>query len=221
MSSLPFQTLNLPASCTAPAANSTSFELKPDVPTDIWRKPGPPEISTFNAPIIYKKIKLSQFKRARVTVSAPWKTLYDQGGLVLVLPREGNGAEGKWLKTGIEFYNNQAYVSTVTKDNWADWSLSPSGVVDGTSAKSKQVTLEMERNEKEGTLWVYAVLPGASGKQGEERAPLREVTWLLSEKDQDVWVGIYAAKPTEDKPEQAEEGELKVEFEGWQLDLMD
>jgi hypothetical protein len=58
------------------------------------RKPGPPEISTFNAPLIYKKISLSSFQRVRVTVSADWKTLYDQGGLVFILPSEGDGAKG-------------------------------------------------------------------------------------------------------------------------------
>jgi len=185
----------------APAESTKSFTLKPDNPTDIWRKPGPPEISTFNAPIIYKTIALSSFKRASVTVSANWGTLYDQGGLVFILPSQGSGADGKWIKTGIEFYAKEVYVSTVTKDQWADWSLVQAGVKNG-----NQVTLEMERNPEEGTLWIYAV-------DGGKRIPLREVTWILSEKEQDIWVGVYAAKPNEG-------GDLVVEFKDWELELL-
>jgi hypothetical protein len=54
---------------------------KKGTPTDIWRKPGPPEISTFNAPILYRKVSLEKFRSVSVNVRAKWGVLYDQGGL--------------------------------------------------------------------------------------------------------------------------------------------
>lgn len=42
-----------------------------------------------------------------------------------------------------------------------------------------EVTLEMERDGKEETLWIYVI-------DGEERIPIREVTWVLNEKEQEV-----------------------------------
>ena len=134
---------------------------------------------------------------------------------MFILPQEkGDGESGKWIKTGIEFYQGEAYVSTVTKDRWADWSLVETGIrVVGAGeggVQEKEVTLEMERNVEEGTLWIYVI--GEGGK----RVPVREVTWVLSEgEEKEVWVGIYAAKPI--KGEEGEE--LVVGFSGWELDL--
>ncbi|KFY35915.1 hypothetical protein V494_05499 [Pseudogymnoascus sp. VKM F-4513 (FW-928)] len=187
-----------------PSPSSNSFTISPDYPTDIWSKPGPPEVTTFNAPIIYKTIPLSKFQRARVTVTADWGTLYDQGGLVFILPSAVEGQAGKWIKTGVEFYSGEVYVSTVAKDNWADWSLVQAGIKGG-----KEVTLEMERDTKEGTLWIYVL-------DGEKRIPLREVTWVLSEKEQEVWVGVYSATPT---TERNGRGKLVVEFKNWKLEV--
>lgn len=187
-----------------PAPSSNSFTISPDYPTDIWSKPGPPEVTTFNAPIIYKTLPLSKFQRVRVTATADWGTLYDQGGLVFVLPSSVEGQAGKWIKTGVEFYSGEVYVSTVVKDNWADWSLVQAGVKGG-----KEVTLELERDAKEGTLWIYVI-------DGEKRIPLREVTWVLSEKEQEIWVGVYAATPT---TERGGRGKLVVEFRDWELEV--
>ncbi len=38
------------------------------VATDIWRKPGPPVVDTFNAPVWYRRLPLGEFKSAKVTV---------------------------------------------------------------------------------------------------------------------------------------------------------
>ena len=54
-----------------------------------------------------------------MNVKADWKTLYDQGGLCLVLLREGE--ERKWVKTGIEFTHGGPHVSTVGCDRWVGW----------------------------------------------------------------------------------------------------
>lgn len=121
--------------------------------------------------------------------------------------RYADRTPSKWIKTGIEFYAGAPYVSTVTKDSWADWSLVAAGIVD-----SRQVTLEMARDAHEGTLWIYVVVAG----QGEEqRIPVREVTWMLSEPEQEILVGVYVAKPTK-----GGEDELVVGFKGWELELL-
>lgn len=111
--------------------------------------------------------------------------MYDQGGLVLILPAEkGDGVEiggiektSKWLKTGVEFVEGKTWVSTVGCDRWADWSLSSAGIVaalrEAGDDKTKTLTLELERNQDLGTLYVYAVLEDGS------MVPLRENTYAL------------------------------------------
>lgn len=83
------------------------------------------------------------------------------------------------------------------------------GIVD-----KKEVTLEMERNEVEKTLWIYVVVASKESVK-EDRIPLREVTWILSEEDQDLLVGVYAAKPTA-----GGNGDLIVKFRGWELETL-
>lgn len=164
------------------------FSIKAPPSTDIWAKP--PSTFRFNAPILYKTIPLASFKRARVAVTADWKSTYDQGGLILVI----NGPDGsqKWIKTGIEFTHGKPHVSTVAKDVWADWSLFP--VPSGGPA----ATVEMVR-EQSNTLWIYLV-------EGVQRNPIREVTWAFEEENQECWIGTYAAKPSK------EGDDLVVEF---------
>ncbi|KAL1991219.1 hypothetical protein VTN49DRAFT_5723 [Thermomyces lanuginosus] len=171
-------------------AINVDFSIKASPSTDIWEKP--PSTHRFNAPILYRSIPLSSFKRARVSVTAPWKERYDQGGLILVLQSAG-WKEKKWIKTGIEFLEGRPNVSTVTKDRWSDWSLLP--VPSGGNA----ATIEVCR-ESGGSLWIYLV-------EGISRVPIREVTWAFEQEDGvELWVGPYAAKPS-DKP-----GELVVDF---------
>ncbi|KAH7312818.1 hypothetical protein BKA65DRAFT_147379 [Rhexocercosporidium sp. MPI-PUGE-AT-0058] len=232
---IPFHTFPPSAPPLLPSANTTSFCLSPPAShaTDIWRKPtnniSNPDIaiSTFNAPIIYKSIPLSKFKRCRVTFTATYEILYDQGGLVFVLPSEdqGAGVEGiektsKWVKTGVEFVEGRAWVSTVGCDRWADWSLTDAGIVDVPGdEKRKTVTLEMERNRVEGTFWIYVI--GGDGK----RIPLRENTWILSPEgnggspDREAWVGVFAATPIMEGRDK--DGALSVEFKDWELELED
>ena len=182
---------------------SSHFTLSSPPGTDIWRKP--PSTNTFNAPFLYRSIKLSTFRRARVTVSANWKTLYDQGGLCLALPQSPGSTYRKWIKTGIEFYKGAPQLSTVACDRWADWSLSPLP-----ASGEKSVTVEMEREviegEKGSTLLIYMM-------EGVERKPIREVTWVFGEDEEmegECWVGAFVAKPTKDADD--EEKALSVDF---------
>lgn len=64
-----------------PASLEDSFTLRAAAVTDLWRKP--PKVETYNAPSLVKTIRIEDFKSIRVTVSAGWVRLYDQGGLVL------------------------------------------------------------------------------------------------------------------------------------------
>ncbi|KAJ5102739.1 hypothetical protein N7532_003268 [Penicillium argentinense] len=143
------------------------------------------------APILYKPVALSAFKRARVAFNAQWTHRYDQGGLLFVLNyRDGSR---KWLKAGIELTHGKPHLSAVTKDRYADWSLLP--VPSGGNA----ATLEMVR-EADNSLWVYLV-------EGVSKSPIREVTWVFEEKEvTECWVGVFAARPGN------EGGELEVNF---------
>ena len=76
--------------------------------------------------------------------------------------------------------------------------------------ESDTVTVEFARESVPGTdapsLWVYLV-------EGEgARRPIREVTWAFAGAEEECWVGVYAARPTET---QAGAGEgLEVRFSG-------
>jgi regulation of enolase protein 1 (concanavalin A-like superfamily) len=187
---------------------SSAFTLIASSPTDIWRKP--PSTDVFNAPILYESLPISSFRRARVTVSADWTTLYDQGGLLFLIPGEsGNDGNPKkrWIKTGIEFYGGRPCMSVVVADHWADWSLSP--LPEGADGK---VTVEIEREQKngklEGTLRVSVV------GEDQQRTPVREVTSIFWDVDesQQCWVGAFAAKPTKDSVK-----DLEVKFTGFEI----
>ena len=91
--------------------------LSATAPTDIWRKP--PNLDVFTAPVISKSLPISSFKRVQVSETGEWSTLYDQGGLILVLPAKKLGTQKSWIKTGIEFYHNRPCMS-VAADEWAD-----------------------------------------------------------------------------------------------------
>ena len=196
------------SSDTPPSPTSTSFTITTQAKTDVFRKPGPPLMDVFSAPILYKSIPLSTFQRVSVTISANWQSLYDHGGLIFVLPSCSDGTR-KWVKTGIEFFQNEAWVSTVACDRWADWNMVQQvGVKNG-----NQVTLQVQRDlEHDGTLWIYVV-------DGEKKIPIREVTWFLSEGDEsELWVGAFVARPT--VAGEGKEKSLVADFKDWELDVV-
>jgi regulation of enolase protein 1 (concanavalin A-like superfamily) len=200
-----------PASPSESPAISSTFTLIASAPTDIWRKP--PDLDVFTAPIVYQSLPVSSFLRARVTVSGAWKTLYDQGGLLIVLPPKKSSPspqQKRWVKTGIEFYHGRPFMSVVAADEWADWSLVPLSEV---NALQERVTVEIERDrEADGTLG--SVLRVLMVEENGTQTPVREVTWAFHgvEEEEEMWIGVFAAKPTKSELE-----ELLVKFEGFEI----
>lgn len=121
------------------------------------------------------------------------------------------GEKDKWLKTGVELYNEKPFMSTVGCDNWADWSIAP------TSGDEKNFTVEARRESDElgVSLWVYRLILDEEGEEI-ERIPLREAPWFFA--DQEGWsiaAGVYAARPAEASVTNGER--LKVRF--WNLHI--
>jgi len=202
-----FELVNAPKDAQ-PRLSSSGIILKARPPTDLWRKP--PNTNVEEAPMMLTKIPITSFNRARVTVHAEWKREFDQGGLVLLFPPTFPGpypgGRKDWVKTGIEFFK-KPQVSTVAANDAADWSIVP-GLV-----QSNQVTIEVEREADGPSLWVYVI-------DGEERTPVREITWVFSRHPTgDMHVGVYAARPTleGDKPVDKED-ELVVYFEDFTVE---
>ena len=166
---------------------------------------------------------LSSLSSARVTVTAEWKTKFDQGGLLLILPLHDKPAHAahkdkrRWIKTGIEFFEGTPNVSTVACDRYADWSLAP---LPGASSSGK-VTIEISREvadgQKTSTLWVHSVDPVSGDKR-----PLREIAWVFEEEsvegEKECEIGVYSAKPIHDENDAGNELNVIFEnlvFQGW------
>lgn len=161
------------------------LSLTADPGTDWWRKP--PSINSENGPTHLVKVNTTDFHRARVTVSADWTRLYDQGGLFIFFPKVvDNASEPKrcWLKTGIEFFHEKPNVSIVSSREWSDWSLN--------AHHGQNVTIEVEREAIDVAkgLGSYTVVNGVRSD-----TPIREVTWAFEEEGE-MEVGVYAARPT-------------------------
>ncbi|KAL8693782.1 MAG: hypothetical protein Q9224_003688, partial [Gallowayella concinna] len=207
-----------PSLPTSPSPSDT-FTLHTPPQTDIWRK-AHPFTDTFNAPRYTTTLPLAQLKSVQVTVKGGWKTLYDQGGLLLILPspppsatagQENNGqGKDRWIKTGIEFYNQKAHISAVACDRWADWSLVPLPSSSGTGEVTIRMEREVNNGERTSTLWIQYQHPESG-----EWIPIREIAWGFEHEEGDALVGVYAAKPTPDKDDK--DGELKVDFTGLEL----
>lgn len=212
MASAKWQAVN---GASLPADSSfTDFAITAPPKTDIWRRSNQDDV--FNAPIVYQKMKASEFKKIEVTVFAAWQTQYDQGGLIIAFPGETPPSEEsenpiepiKWIKAGIEYFSREAVIGVVGTDRFSDWSLAPMSQEYHQKAKF--------RAERDGTtLWIYAA------QEGEERMkPMREIKWAFMEgrDEADVWVGVYAAKPTpeEGSEEEAEKG-IEVSFSGLEI----
>jgi uncharacterized protein len=192
--------------------------------TDLWRKP--PHTDSDNAPtrLISTPIDIHKFHSARVTVSANWNTLYDQGGLILFIPGEDTTTR---MKTGIEFFQGKPFVGSVVTSQWSDWALTPLG-----KEKGGKVTIQVERQVKEGkkldSLWV-CVVDEETGRKTEVRQitswfthdiPDQKISKVTSD-NRCLLIGVYAARPTVPAGEGREHEELAVKLEGFEVKLFD
>ncbi|KAG8749745.1 hypothetical protein FRC12_013252 [Ceratobasidium sp. 428] len=215
---------NLPG--TTESVSASSPITIPAAPgTDLWRKP--PSTNSTNAPYYAEYHSLSSFRRALVTVNAKWDRLYDQGGLILLLPGSENAgslrshssslttsdkndkAYEAWVKTGIEMFDGKPNVGTVATPahGYSDWSLVP------TPPGTTSVTIEVVRQQDGPGLYIYIV-------DGDKKTMIREVTWVFHGSDPQgmLGVGVYAARPTKVEGE-TEKGEaLSVHFEGLEIE---
>jgi regulation of enolase protein 1 (concanavalin A-like superfamily) len=197
--------LNLPHKSVS-SSGTITIDAAPG--TDLWRKP-PSTVST-NAPAYVASRPISTFRRAQVTVSAQWDRLYDQGGLVFLLPGADKGpiAFDAWVKTGIEVFDGEPKVGTVATPSggYSDWSLfqPPSGTT--------SITVEAVRKDIGGPgLYVYLV-------EGEKKTMIREVTWVFVQDEGLLSVGVYAARPTKADGETDQGEALTVHFEGLEIE---
>lgn len=196
----------------SPLGRSITIQVPPD--TDIWR----PAISkhNFTAPYLHTTIATAHFHSVQVTVTAPWKTLYDQGGLVLAFPTRHSPNATRFIKAGIEFNDGAPALGTVATDILSDWSLSP--ITEKQTATNAEATILVERDGTDA--WVYVVENG-----GQTKRALRQVTWAFNEDDdqglaREVEVGIYGAKPTEESAEGHARDTIAVTFSGFALNLV-
>lgn len=138
---------------------------------------------------------VSSFRTARLSFNSDWIEQYDQAGLLLTLrPRDAsNSTPKKWLKTGLEFYDDALQLSTVACDRFADWSVTPLAAV-GSPADPVTITVERAEGAHGTSVWVYYHPPG-----GKTKVSLREVCWFYAEEggEWDLEVAAYAARPEE------------------------
>ncbi|KAF4312802.1 hypothetical protein GTA08_BOTSDO11967 [Botryosphaeria dothidea] len=194
--------------------SNQTFTITAPPGTDIWRKP--PSTNSFNAPTRSLlpngiPVPLKSFQRARITFSGPWTTRYDQGGLLLHVTKP-DSKEDRWLKTGIEFYRERPYLSTVATQTYSDWSVAPPS--DASIDAAVTVEVRRETDELGTSLWVYEVVPG------KEEEPLRECTWWFAEEGEGwaVDVRAMAARPAEKESVVGAEG-LVVSFSGVEVEI--
>ncbi|KAK4891386.1 hypothetical protein LTR27_010040 [Elasticomyces elasticus] len=178
---------------------SADFTITAPPKTDLWRRDSTLEGDVFNAPYLTTSVPISSFKSMKVTVTVPWKTQFDQGGLLVIFPGEGGGS-GRWVKGGIEFFNGAPALGVVGTDRFSDWSLAPMP-----SGSDRTATFEAVKNGT--TLWVYVLVDG-------KRQALREIKWAFMDvaDDDELKVGVYAAKPTPDEGD--EKAGVEVTFSG-------
>ncbi|OAA35560.1 hypothetical protein NOR_07945 [Metarhizium rileyi] len=176
----------------------TPFTFAADANTDIWKKP--PSHDVFTAPYrVHSKGPTLSFKSARITFKATYTHQFDQAGILFNFT---NGTDRKWIKSGIELFNDVPRLSTVCTDNYSDWSVSDAPCGEEVRKASRPVTISVERGDDEldTTLWVYHV-------DQSHKTPLREIAWPLGTAAGDGWqveVAAAIARPSKETTDKLE-----------------
>ncbi|TQV94958.1 hypothetical protein V2A60_009963 [Cordyceps javanica] len=203
------------AAPVSPIEQSVTIHVPPD--TDIWRPAA--DRDNFTAPFLYTAVPSAEFCSVQVTVTAPWRTLYDQGGLVIAYPpsRRKDGAAARFIKAGVEFTDGAPALGVVGTDVLSDWSLSPIVERQAGDDDDAKVTVLIERQGTDA--WVYVL-----ESRGKTRRQLRQITWAFNKDDsqglaKEIFVGIYGAKPTRESPPSDPFTKIPVTFSDFRLKL--
>ncbi|KAK4150787.1 hypothetical protein C8A00DRAFT_36614 [Chaetomidium leptoderma] len=226
-------------------APTNTFTITAGPGTDIWRKP--PTTDVFNAPIALPPPNeggggprplrttgpLTSFLSARLSLNFTPQQQYDQGGILLSFHRRHTttttttpsstttaSPPQKWIKSGIELYNGHPRLSTVSCDNWADWSVADlhqhptsSQQEEGSSSASETgwttMLIEKDKDVNGTGVWVYRVTDEG------EKVPLREICWVFGDRPEEWDVEVHAMAA---RPEKAAQGGLVVEFGGLEVE---
>ncbi|KAK5714001.1 hypothetical protein LTR15_010907 [Elasticomyces elasticus] len=176
----------------APPTDSAFSILAPPA-TDLWRPDDLPGSDNFTAPYITTSVQVGKFKSLKATVNVPWRTQFDQGGLLVIMPlsaaEKAAGVKTRWVKGGIEYFEEAPALGVVGTDRFSDWSLAPMP-----APPQSQTAATFEAVKNDTTLFIYVVVDG-------QQQALREVRWAFVGVDEEaeLEVGVYAAKPTFDE----------------------
>ncbi|MBB4236286.1 DUF1349 domain-containing protein [Rhizobium esperanzae] len=104
--------LNEPANWRA---DETGLTLTTDEKTDFWRET---HYGFTRDNGHFLAFPTGDSFTAEIRVQGEFRTLYDQAGLMVRLD------EKRWVKSGVEFTDGEAFLSTVVTDGRSDWSVS-------------------------------------------------------------------------------------------------
>ncbi|YCH20876.1 DUF1349 domain-containing protein [Pseudomonas sp. D1-3] len=106
------QWLNRPATS---AVSEHSLTITTDPETDFWRET---HYGFTRDTGHFLGIATADEFTATIRIQGEFRSLYDQAGLMVRID------EKRWVKTGVEFTDGQAFLSTVVTDGKSDWSVS-------------------------------------------------------------------------------------------------
>jgi len=106
------QWLNAPATSEV---SEHSLTITTDPETDFWRET---HYGFTRDTGHFLGVATADGFTATIRVQGEFRSLYDQAGLMVRID------EKRWVKTGVEFTDGQAFLSTVVTDGKSDWSVS-------------------------------------------------------------------------------------------------
>nr|WP_312232097.1 DUF1349 domain-containing protein [Pseudomonas sp.] len=106
------QWLNRPATS---AVSEHSLTITTDPETDFWRET---HYGFTRDTGHFLGIATADGFTATIRIQGEFRSLYDQAGLMVRID------EKRWVKTGVEFTDGHAFLSTVVTDGKSDWSVS-------------------------------------------------------------------------------------------------
>ena len=95
-------------------ANEAGLTLTTDEKTDFWRET---HYGFTRDSGHFLAFATADSFTAQIRVQGEFRTLYDQAGLMVRID------EKRWVKTGVEFTDGEAFLSTVVTDGKSDWSV--------------------------------------------------------------------------------------------------